>query len=134
VMLAFGAVNFFLISQVTNFGFSAGFISALILSIFLTSCMVSFGIFLSVSTRRMIVSVVLFLGIVLFFFGFAAAYNAVLGITARDLPVFIIYLRVILDNMNAVIRWVSPIAYFNRGLLAAFMGDAGQYALSLLSS
>lgn len=134
VMLAFATVNFFLVSRVTNLGFSAGFLSVLLLSIFLTSCMVSFGIFLSVSTRRMIVSVVLFLGIVLFFFGFWAAYNAVIRITARDLPVFIIYVRMILDNMNAVIRWISPISYYERGLIAAFMGDAGQYALSLLSS
>lgn len=134
VVLAFATVNFFLISQVTNLGFSSGFLSVLILSIFLTSCMVSFGIFLSVSTRRMIVSVVLFLGLVIFFLGFWVAHNVAMNITGRDLPTLVVYIRVILDNMNAVVRWISPVAYFDRGLLAVFMGDATQYALSLLSS
>lgn len=134
VVLAFATINFFLISQVTNFGFSSGFLSVLILSVFLTSCMVSFGIFLSVSTRRMIVSVILFLGLVFFFYGFRVAHGVVMSITGRDLPVLIVYIRMILDNMNAVVRWISPLAYFDRGILAAFMGDAVQYGLSLLSS
>lgn len=134
VVLAFATLNFFLVAQVTNFGFSSGFLWVLILSVFLTSCMVSFGILLSVSTRRMAVSVVLFLGLVLFFYGFRVAHTIVMNITGRDLPIIIVYIRMILDNLNAVVRWISPLSYFDRGMLAAYMGDTAQYLLSLLSS
>jgi len=134
VVLIFAAVNFFLVSQVTNFGFTSDFVGLLVLSLFLTSCMVSFGIFLSVSTRRMMVSVLVFLGLVFFFLGFSAAHAVIMSLPSQGMTPLMIYVRIILDNMKVVMDWISPISYFSRGMTAVFMGDAAQYVLSLVSS
>lgn len=134
VVLVFAIINFFLVSQVTNFGFTSDFLGFLVLSLFLTSCMVSFGIFLSVSTRRMMVSVIAFLGLVLFFLAFTAAHTVIMSLPSDGITPLMVYVRVILDNMKVVMDWISPISYFSRGMTAVFMGDAGQYVLSIVSS
>lgn len=134
VVLAFAIVNFYLVSLVTNFGFTADFIGFLVLSLFLTSCMVGFGIFLSVITRRMMASVIAFLALVLFFLSFSVAHTIIMSLPGESMTPLLVYVRVIIDNMNAVMQWISPLSYFSRGMTAVFMGDFAQYAMSLLSS
>lgn len=134
VVLLFAIVNFYLVSQVTNLGFTSDFIGYLILSIFLTACMVSFGIFLSVSTRRTMASIIVFLALVLFFLGFSIAHAIIMSLPGQQMTPLLIYVRVIIDNMNYVMQWISPLSYFSRGMTAVFMKDVGQYALSVLSS
>jgi len=132
VVLAFSVVNFLLVSQLTNFGFTADFFWFLVLSLFLMSCMASFGILLSALTRRMMASVIAFLGIVLFLLGFNLAHAFIMGMTA--VTPFLVYVRMILDNMKVVIDWISPIAYFGRGFAAVAARDATQFAISIVSS
>lgn len=134
IVLVFAVANFYIVSRLTNLGFSSDFAGLVLLSIFLTSCMVSFGILLSVSTRRVMVSVILFLGLVLLFLGFSVAHTVVMAYTVENAPPLLVYVRVILDQMNAVVQWISPMAYFSRGMAAVFMRDTGQYVMSLLSS
>ncbi len=134
VMLVFAVINFVAISLVTNLGFSGNFLGILILSVFLASCMISFGIFLSAITRRMVVSIVLFLGLVLFFIAFWVAHLWVMSIPGKDLTTLTIFARVVLDNLNTVIQWISPLAYLARGSAAIGMGNVGQYLLSIVSS
>ncbi len=134
VVLAFAIVNFYVISLITNLGFTADFVGFLVLSLFLTSCMVSFGIFLSVITRRMMASVIAFLALVLFFLGFSVAHTIVMSLPGESMTPLLVYVRVIIDNMNSVMQWISPLSYFSRGMTAVFMKDFGQYALSLFSS
>lgn len=134
VVLLFALVNFYGISWVTNVGFSSDIIGIMVLSIFLTSCMVSFGIVLSVSTRRMIVSVVLFLALVLFFLVFSIVHGWVMSIAGQNLTTAMVYVRVILDNANEFVKWISPVDYYLRGMNAVMRQDPGGYALSILSS
>lgn len=134
VILVFSLINFYAISLVTNVGFSIDILSIMFLSIFLTSCMVSFGILLSVSTRRVIVSVVLFLALVLFFLVFSMVHTWIMSIAGQNLTPTMVYVRVILDNANNFIKWISPVDYFLRGMSAVFRQDPGGYALSILSS
>lgn len=134
VVLGFAVINFYLVSSMTNLGFTSDFVYLLILSLFLTACMVSFGIFLSVISRRTMASVIVFLALVLFFLGFSAAHAIVMNIPGQAMSTLLVYVRVILDNMNNVMQWISPLAYFGRGMTAVFMKDTGQYLISLLSS
>src|SRR5690606_34662751 len=130
----FALINFYGISLITNVGFSADIIGIMVLSIFLTSCMVSFGIVLSVSTRRMIVSVVLFLALVLFFLVFSVVHSWIMSIAGQNLTTAMVYVRVILDNANEFLKWISPVDYYLRGMNAVMRQDPGGYALSILSS
>ena len=134
VVLAFALINFYLVSRLTNLGFTADFIGFLVLSLFLTSCMVSFGIFLSVSTRRTMASIIVFLGLVFFFLAFSVAHTVVMSLPGQSMTPLLVYVRVIIDNMNDVMQWISPLSYFSRGMTAVFMRDFAQYAVSLLSS
>lgn len=134
VVLVFSLINFYGVSLVTNVGFSADIAGIMALSIFLTSCMVSFGILLSVSSRRMIVSVVLFLGLVLFFLIFSIVHAWIMSITAQNLSTTLVYVRVILDNANEFIKWISPVEYYLRGMNAVFRKDPAGYATSIVSS
>lgn len=134
VALAFAIVNFYLIARLTNLGFSTDFLGLILLSVFLTSCMVSFGIFLSAASKRMMVSVILFLGLVIFFLGFFVAHAVVMSFPEAGLSPLIIYVRVVLDNLNAVMQWISPISYFIRGSSAVFMGNTGEVVVSLIAS
>lgn len=136
VVLLFSVVNFYVISAFTNLGVS-NILGLLVLSLFLASCMVSFGIFLSSLSRRMAVSVILFLGLMLFFLAFQFIHSYLQSLTIfeqRDYSPMLIYVRAIFDNLNFIVNWISPLAYFDRGSLALLMGDTGQYVLSLASS
>lgn len=136
VMLVISVVNFYVISYFTNLGIS-NIWGLLLLSLLLASCMVSFGIFLSALSRRMSVSVILFLGLMLFFLLFQVVHNYLQGLSIfdqRDYSPMLVYVRAIFDNLNFVIRWISPLAYFDRGSLALFMGDVGQLVVSIVSS
>lgn len=134
VVLLFTLINFGALSLVTNLGFSGSLIGILALSLFLASCMIAFGIFLSAITKRMMVSVVFFLGLVLFFLGFWVAHAWVQSIPGKDLTTILVYARVILDNLNSVVEWISPLAYFNRGSVAIGLGSGVGYLLSVVSS
>lgn len=136
VVLFFSLVNFLLISSATNLGLS-NIIGLLVLSLFLASCMVSFGIFLSSLSKRMAVSLILFVGLILFFLAFSIIHAYMQGLSIfdqRDYNALLIFVRALLDNMSPVIGWISPLSYFDRGSLALVMGDTGQYILSLASS
>ncbi len=96
--------------------------------------MVAFGIFLSTLAKKTIVGVVSFLALVLFFLIFWAAHSVIMGISGTNMSTALIYTRLVLDNINLVIQWISPIAYFVRGMVAVSVGSLGQYLLSIISS
>lgn len=134
LVLAFSVINFVAISMVTHLAFNERFIWILVLSIFLNSCMVSFGIFLSALTRRMIISIILFIGLVLFFIAFWMAYSYVISLSATDLNTLMVYVRIALDKSNAVIQWISPIAYYQRGAEAVGIGSLNGFLTSVIAS
>jgi len=134
VALVFSVINFFFLSLATNFGFSGHFFGLIILSIFLASCMVTFGVLLSTITKRTNISVVVFIALmaVLIYFPFARAQ--VLSISGKSLTTAQIFARVVLENLNIIVMWISPIAYFERGMLAVSLGNIFEYAISIISS
>lgn len=134
VVLAFSLVNFFLLSQLTNLGFTGNFFGLLILSVFLASCMIAFGIFLSAAAKRTVFAVVLFVSLVLFFVIFWGAHSLIMSLPGKNLTSALLYTRLILDNLNVLIQWISPLAYFVRGMVAVNQGNFGQYLLSIISS
>lgn len=134
VTLVFCTINFFLVSLVTNFGFSGHFIGMFFLSIFLASCMVSFGIFLSTITKRTNISVIVYIALMVALLYFPFARNQVLSIPGKDLSTVMVYVRIVLDNLNVLMQWISPVAYFERGLLAVGLSSFGQYAISIAAS
>lgn len=122
------------ISAYTNLGFSGNLAGILLLSFFLASCMIAFGIFLSSASNKVITSVVLFLGLMLFFLIFQVAHQVVLAMPGQKLSTVLVYVRIALDNMNKVVQWISPLGYLDRGAVAINLGNATQYLWSLLSS
>lgn len=134
VVVVFALIHFFLLSSVTQIGFSRDMLSLLILSIFLTSSMVGFGILLSVSTRRMIVSVIVFLALVIFFLGFAAFHTWIMSLPTQSVTGVLIYVRIVMERVNDVVKWISPVAYFQRGMAAVATQNMSQYLLSIAQS
>src|SRR5690625_4222131 len=109
-ILLFSLVNFYLISFATNLGVT-NIIGLLVLSIFLASCMVVFVIFLSSLSKRMAVSVILFLGLILFFLGFTLVHSYLQGLSIfdeRNYSPLLVYVRALVENVNIVINWISP--------------------------
>ena len=134
VVLAFSLVNFFLLSQFTNLGFTGNFFGLLILSVFLASCMISFGIFLSAAAKKTVFAVAMFITLVLFFVIFWGAHSVIMSLPGKSLTTFLIYTRLVLDNLNTVVQWISPLAYFQRGMMAVAQSNFWQYLLSIISS
>ena len=115
VVLGFSLINFFLLSQFTNLGFSGNFFGLFVLSVFLASCMISFGIFLSAAAKRTIFAVILFISLVLSFVIFWGAHSLIMSLPGKNLTTLLIYTRLVLDNVNVLVQWISPLAYFVKG-------------------
>jgi len=135
VMVLFFLVYFVLISFLTNFIFSFSFVNLIILSIFLASCMISFGLFLSSITTRIRSSIILFISITLGFFAIQMLYR-ILGNTKPELlSTPLLYLKNIIEIVYVwCIQWISPFSYFDRGLKAVSLGIYRDYGISIASS
>lgn len=116
VALGFTAVYFYLVSAFTNIGFTMGLVKALIMSIFLISCVVSFGLFISSLTGRIRSSVLALVAVLGSFLAIQFAYNALLGFEKESLSVPMLYVRQTMSYVFRGISWISPFAYLSRGL------------------
>lgn len=116
VSLGFCAAYFFLVSYATNLGFTMGLIKALIMSVFLISCVVSFGLFVSSITGRIRSSVLALIAILGSFLGIQFVHTAFLGIEREGLSAPMMYLRETISLLFQGINWVSPFAFLNRAL------------------
>ena len=135
IMVLFFLAYFFLISLLTDFSFSFNFAKLILLSIFLASCMISFGLLLSSLTTRVRSSIISFIGITVGFFAVQILYR-ILGSTKPELlSTPLLYLRNIMEVLYVwCIQWISPFSYFDRGLEAVSLGIHGEYAISIISS
>ena len=116
VALGFTTLYFYLVSVLTNIGFTMGLVKALIMSIFLISCVVSFGLFVSSLTGRIRSSVLALVAILGAFLAIQFAYNALLGFEKESLSVPMLYVRQAMSYVFRGISWISPFAYLSRGL------------------
>ena len=133
VIALFLIVYFLLASVVTNLGLSLKFFQGLVLSFFLVSCIIGFGILLSTLTSTVRSAVLLLLAFVLVLLGIQVAGAVLLSIgSAASRPLTL--LRDSLSIINGGLRWISPLAYFREGLDAIAIESSTRYLISLVSS
>ena len=116
-------------SLTTNLGLSFKFLGVLALSFFLASCVITFGIFMSTLCRSVRNSVLLLFGIV----GGLVAIQVVLEVLMNmgdNLPPVFVHLRNTLSILHAIVKWVSPFYYLDKGMEAVSIGSAAKYAVS----
>ncbi|NLA57375.1 MAG: ABC transporter permease subunit [Firmicutes bacterium] len=127
-------VIFFIISKITNFGMDGSFIAMAGLSVLLAASIVAFGLLLSTLCRSARTSVILLLVLLVLFL----AVNVVAGIlnsmSAKDMSVTLVYIRVAVDMINRFLQWISPFGYLNRGMSAVSLGSANLIISSIGAS
>ncbi|MCX6090431.1 MAG: ABC transporter permease subunit [Atribacterota bacterium] len=116
ISLGFTAIYFYLVSSLTNIGFTPGLIKALVMGVFLVSCVVSFGLFISSFTGRVRSSIISLIAILGAFLVIQFTYNSLLGIEKEALSVPLFYIRQTLHYVFQGINWISPFAFISRGL------------------
>mgnify|MGYP005854716305 CR=1 FL=1 len=116
IALGFTAVYFFLVSSFTNLGFPLGLIRALVMGVFLISCVVSFGLFISSLTSRVRSSIITLIAIFGAFLAIQFSYSTLLGMEKESLSVSLFYIRQTLQLIFQGVNWVSPFAFLSRGL------------------
>ncbi|MEN3186438.1 MAG: ABC transporter permease subunit [Atribacterota bacterium] len=114
--LGFTALYFYIVSVLTNLGFTGGLVRALVMGVFLISCVVSFGLFISSLTGRIRSSIITLIAILGAFLAIQFVYGMFLGIEKESLSPSMLYLRQATAYVFHTINWISPFAYLSRGL------------------
>ena len=135
IILGFFVVYFLGVSVLTNLGFTVALGKALLFSIFLASCMISFGLFISSATGRVRSSIIWLVGILIAFIGIWFLQNWLFAyIPSEALPSWLQYIQKTLGIANRLINWVSPFAYLSRGMESIAVGTIKPYLLNILYS
>ena len=134
VMVCFFFVYFAAVSGFTNLAFSWSLVKAIFLSIFLVSCIVSFGLFISSLTSRMRTSIIWLVGILLVFLAVQIFHTMLINLEEEALSSSLLYLRMTLDMLSHGIGWISPFSYLNRGMQSIAIGSMQLYGMSILYS
>jgi ABC-type transport system involved in multi-copper enzyme maturation permease subunit len=129
-------VIFFVISILTNFGMDGSFLAMAGLSVLLAAAIVAFGLLLSTLCRSARTSVILLLVLLILFLAVDVVAGILNSMSAKDMSVTLVYIRVAVDMVNRGLQWISPFGYLNRGMLAIGLGSAslilGSIGASLL--
>lgn len=131
IVVAVTLAGFGAISAATGLIFTSGLLRAAILSLFFASTAISFGIFLSSATTRMRNSVVLFI-LIMLGLGLFSLLEAYMGLMLGETSTLMGYGRVIVGFIGRALNWVSPVAYYTRGVDAARIGDTRMLVASVL--
>ncbi len=131
IALAFCAVYFYLVSLTTNLGFTAGLVRALVMGVFMISCVVCFGLFISSLTGRTRSSVLVLLAILGGFLALQFVHAALIGMEREALSTPMLYLRETVSHLFRGINWVSPFAFLNRGLDAVVLDSPLLFGLNI---
>ena len=123
-------VSYFLIaSLISNLGLSFKFLGVLTLSFFLSSCVITFGIFMSTISESVRTSVLLLFGTVGGLISIQVALEVLMNM-GDDLAAALVYLRNTLSILHAMVKWVSPFYYLDKGMEAISLGSIVNYAVS----
>ena len=133
-IILFLAVYFVVAAMMSNLGLSVKSLGIFLLSLFLSSCLISFGIFISTLTESVRISILLFLGIVVGMAAIQIIHGILIKIEDVDLVSPLFYLRRTLSIIKAGVQWASPFYYLNKGIEAISLGRMGKYTLSLVFS
>jgi ABC-type transport system involved in multi-copper enzyme maturation permease subunit len=116
-------------SLISNLGLSFKFLGVLALSLFLSSCVITFGIFMSTLSESIRTSVFLLLGIVGGLIAIQVALEVLMNMGDNMAPA-LLYLRNTLSILHAIVKWVSPFYYLDKGMEAVSLGSVAKYAVS----
>jgi ABC-type transport system involved in multi-copper enzyme maturation permease subunit len=133
-IILFLAVYFVLAAMMSNLGLSVKSLGIFPLSLFLSSCLITFGIFISTLTESVRISILLFLGIVVGMVAIQIIHGILIKIEDVELVSPLFYLRRTLSIIKAGVQWASPFYYLNKGIEAISLGSMGKYTLSLVFS
>lgn len=133
VMAAWHLGYFFLASSMTNFRMSSGFLLLVLMSVFVASCLVSFGIFISSLVKNARGAVAVFIGLTVLFLG-SDAVHQVLTSLSGDTSGILAYTTIVASWLDRALEWVSPFAYLRRGMDAVVLQSAARYGFSVLGS
>lgn len=128
------SILFILISDFfVHLGIPYDFIKLVILSVFLISCIIALGIFLSTLTSSVGGSIVLLVGffVMLFVIGII---SSILGFIPIGMNTTIDLIRNIVVGILDATKYVSPLEYLGIGWDAISSEDFGKYLLSILYS
>ncbi|RLE11765.1 hypothetical protein DRJ04_07450 [Candidatus Aerophobetes bacterium] len=134
IILCFFALYFLGVSVLTNLGFTLALAKAFLVSIFLASCMVSFGLFISSLTGRVRSSVIWLIGIILAFLAIWFLQNIFLNLPSEALSSWLRYLQKTLGIVSHFVRWISPFSYLSRGMESIRVGSIKPLLLNILYS
>jgi len=133
-IIVFLAVYFLVVSMTSNLGLSMKLLRVLLLSFFLSSCVITFGIFISTLTESVRTAVLLFLGIVGGLIAIQVIHGMLIKMEEAHLSPLLLHLRNTISIINAGVKWASPFYYLNEGMEAVKLGNMGKYTLSLVAS
>jgi ABC-type transport system involved in multi-copper enzyme maturation permease subunit len=133
-IILFLAVYFAVAAIMSNLGLSPKSFGIFPLSLFLSSCLITFGIFISTLTESVRTSILLFLGIVVGMAAIQIFHGILIRVEDVNLISPLFYLRRTLFVIKAGVQWASPFYYLNKGIEAISLGSMREYILSIVFS
>jgi len=134
IILGFFVVYLLGVSFLTNLGFTYALVKALFLSIFLASCVISFGLFISSLTGRVRSSIIWLVGILLAFLALWFLQRMFLTFPSEAFTSWLLYLRKTLSVTQHLINWISPFSYLSRGMESIRVGSMKPFLINILYS
>ncbi len=134
IIVVFFFAYFWGVSGLTNLGFSYGLAKAIFLSIFLVSCWISFGLFISSLTSRVRDSILWVVGVFLALWALYFGQGLLLSLTTEEMPAFLSYVGGAVSYIYQAVWWISPLSYLSRGMDAVNVGSIWLYGMSILYS
>jgi len=134
IIVVFFFAYFWGVSGLTNLGFSLGLVKAIFLSIFLVSCWISFGLFISSLTSRVRDSILWVVGVFGALWALYFGQGLLLSLSTEEMPVFLSYVGGAVSVIYQAVWWISPLSYLSRGMDAVNVGSGWLYGMSILYS
>ncbi len=134
VILLFYTAYFLIMSQISNFALSSGFVRMLLLSLLLAGCMAAFGMFISSLSRKVKTSVILFLVLTIIFLSVPSIHGLLMNLSDDEVKGAWSIARKTTSYLNSIINWVSPFAYLERGSTAIVLNSTSEFIKSLFFS
>ena len=134
IIVVFFFAYFWGVSGLTNLGFSLGLVKAIFLSIFLVSCWISFGLFISSLTSRVRNSILWVVGVFLALWALYFGQGLLLSLSTEEMPAFLSYIGGAVSVIYQAVWWISPLSYLSRGMDAVNVGSGWLYGMSILYS
>lgn len=133
LILLLSAIFFILLSLVFSISVSSDFLKVAVLSIFLISCVIAGGLFLSTLSSNVTTSIFLLIGFTILLM-IIEGIGGILNFLPSDPASLIGTIKNLLSNILLLTHYISPFSYYNMGAEAIGKNDNMQLFLSMLYS